>query len=226
MMDVGNEGLVAAWAELVGVGAGVRNGEGGAVARAEHGAELIAAYGEVHRRYHTVDHLEHLLRAIELLGDEATDLRAVRYAAWFHDAVYEINSGSELSNEERSAQLAERVLVALGESAELVADVGRLVRLTAGHDPAPGDANGAVLCDADLAILGASADDYARYSEQIRDEYREIPDELFRPGRAAVLRALLDHDTIYWTQAGRDLFENAARRNVGAEIEQLTLTGE
>ena len=214
MMNVANEGLVAAWAELAGVG----DREGGA----DYGVDLIAAYGEGHRRYHTVEHLEHLLRAIDLLGDESTDLRAVRYAAWFHDAVYEINSGSELSNEERSAQLAERVLAEWGEPAELIAEVGRLVRLTAGHDPAPGDANGAALCDADLAILGANTDDYARYSEQIRDEYREIPDELFRPGRAAVLRALLDHDTIYWTHAGRELFEEAARRNIEAEIEQLT----
>ena len=35
------------------------------------------------------------------------------------------------------------------------AEVARLVRLTASHDPAPGDARGAQLVDADLAILGA-----------------------------------------------------------------------
>jgi len=188
----------------------------------QFGRELIANYQHPSRRYHTTEHLRHVLRMVEQLGDQATDPVAVRYAAWFHDAIYEFKGDSgRVSNEERSARLAEDVLKVLSAPSALVAEVGRLVRLTADHRLEPGDANGAVLSDADLAILAADPADYERYCGQIREEYREIPDELFRPGRAAILQALLDHPAIYRTAAGRELFEAAARRNLAAEIEQL-----
>jgi predicted metal-dependent HD superfamily phosphohydrolase len=185
------------------------------------GQELIVNYQHPSRRYHTTEHLWHVLRMVDLLIEEAADPAAVRYAAWFHDAIYEIDGDSRLSNEEQSARLAEDILEALGVPAALGDEVGRLVRLTAHHRIEPEDANGGVLSDADLAILAADPADYERYRAQIRDEYREIPDELFRPGRAAILQALLDHPAIYRTPAGRELFETAARRNIAAEIEQL-----
>ena len=207
------EDLLGAWIDLAGPAAGPK--------AAEFGRELIAKYELAYRRYHTTAHLKQVLRVVNQLGDQATDLDAVRYAAWFHDAVYEIKGDARLSNEERSARLAESVLTAMHKPAELVAEVGRLVRLTADHRVEPEDSNGAVLCDADLAILGAEPGHYARYCIQIREEYREIPDEEFRPGRAAILRALLDQDTVYRTELGRELFEAAARRNLAAELERL-----
>jgi len=205
------EDLLAAWADLAGPGPEAER----------FGRELIANYQLPYRRYHTDQHLRHVLQVVDLLADQAANVEAVRYAAWFHDAVNEINGDSRLSNEERSARLAEAVLTALGKAPELVAEVGRLVRATADHQLEPGDTNGAVLCDADLAILGSDPGHYARYRMRIRDEYREIPAETFRPGRAEILRSLLDRATIYRTERGRGLFEAEARRNIAAELESL-----
>jgi predicted metal-dependent HD superfamily phosphohydrolase len=190
------------------------------------GQDLVARYREPHRRYHTTEHLAFMLDVIDLLADEAADDAAVRYAAWFHDAVYEIEAGSGsaaacVSNEERSARLAEAALPELGVADELVAEVGRLVRLTAGHDPAAGDRNGAVLCDADLAVLGGSPEQYRRYREQVREEYQQIPDELYRPGRAAILRGLLALPELYRTERARKQFGTAAMANLAAEIAAL-----
>ncbi|MFC7649136.1 HD domain-containing protein [Streptosporangium lutulentum] len=101
---------------------------------AEHlGRELIARYGEPHRRYHTTAHLEAVLAHVDTLAEHAENPDLVRLAAWFHDAVYDPRRGD---NEERSATLAERVLPELGLPAEAVATVARLVRLTVTHDPA------------------------------------------------------------------------------------------
>src|SRR5262249_3938128 len=124
----------------------------------ETGAGLLRRYAEPHRRYHTTTHLAEVLGHVDELAGEAADAEAVRLAAWFHDAVYD---PARDDNEERSAVLAEDLLGATDLPAETVAEVARLVRLTTTHDPEEGDRNGAVLCDADLAVLAASPDRYA-----------------------------------------------------------------
>ncbi|MEV4379788.1 metal-dependent phosphohydrolase [Streptosporangium sp. NPDC049644] len=178
------------------------------------GRELITRYDEPHRRYHTVTHLEAVLTHIDTLASHAEHPDLVRLAAWFHDAVYDPRRGD---NEERSAILAERALPETGLSPEAVATVARLVRLTVTHAPAPGDADGAVLSDADLAILGAVPEIYAAYAAAVREEYAFVPDDAFRSGRAAVLRSLLDLPAIFHIA---DL-EEAARANIMAELERL-----
>ncbi|GAA4639338.1 hypothetical protein GCM10023196_100550 [Actinoallomurus vinaceus] len=179
------------------------------------GAELIRRYEEPHRRYHTAEHLAEVLDRIDELAGEADDADAVRLAAWFHDAVYQ---PLHADNEERSAVLAERMLADTDLPPETVAEVARLVRMTAAHDPEPGDRNGAVLNDADLAILAADPERYAAYAAAVREEYAAIPDEAFRQGRADVLRGLLDAPALFRTAPGRERWETAARHNLETEL--------
>jgi predicted metal-dependent HD superfamily phosphohydrolase len=54
------------------------------------------------------------------------------------------------------------------------------------------DVDGAVLCDADLSVLGSDAQRYRTYAAAVREEYADVPDEMFRPARAHVLASLLD----------------------------------
>ncbi len=181
-------------------------------------AELSARWAEPHRRYHTTTHLRAVLAAIEPLAAHAGDLGAVRLAAWFHDAVYEGRPGWD---EERSAQLAQARLPACGVDTTRAGEVARLVRITASHRYEPADADAMVLCDADLAVLGGDRDTYEAYARAVREEYRHVPDELFRTGRSAVLRHLLDAGHLYGTATGRDLWERTARENIARELEQL-----
>ncbi len=182
------------------------------------GEALLARWAEPHRRYHDTAHLRAVLDAIDLLAGEADDADVVRLAAWFHDAVYEGRAGDD---EEASAGLAEESLPPFGLPAERVVEVARLVRLTAGHDPAPGDRNGAVLCDADLSVLGGDPRAYAAYAAAVRNEYAHVPDVAFRAGRSAVLQRLLDHDPLFRTATARDLWQPRARRNVQTELTLL-----
>ncbi|QIS14325.1 HD domain-containing protein [Nocardia arthritidis] len=183
------------------------------------GADLVRRYQEPHRRYHTVEHLSAMLHVIDELAADADDLDAVRFAAYFHDAIYEIGRPD---NEERSAELAESALESIGVAKGLIAEVGRLVRLTAKHAPEPGDRNGNVLCDADLAILAASPADYAAYTAAVRAEYAQVPDEAFRLGRAEILRALAAAPTLFRTATGRARFEARARVNLAGELAEPT----
>jgi predicted metal-dependent HD superfamily phosphohydrolase len=185
-------------------------------------ARLERRYGEPHRRYHDRRHLRDVLHTVDELGDHATDLEAVRWAAWFHDAVYDVHRDD---NEERSARLAACELPEVGLAAGAVAEVARLVRLTAGHDPAADDANGAVLCDADLRVLAADDVRYEQYAADVRAEYAHVPDEQFRLGRAAVLRSLLALDRLYRTDVAAARWEQRARANLTAELARLESPG-
>jgi predicted metal-dependent HD superfamily phosphohydrolase len=209
---VSDRALIERWVDLV--------GENGRAA----GYDLIARYGESHRRYHDFRHLIDVLNTVDELAADAQDADAVRLAAWFHDAVYvgAAEAADEPSNEEASARLAQNVLGGLGLPAAVIAETARLVRLTETHAVPPDDANAAVLCDADLAILGSGPERYSGYAQAVREEYRAVPDELFRPGRARILGALLATPSLYRTPAARARYEQRARANVAAEIARLT----
>ncbi len=182
------------------------------------GTALLERWAEPHRRYHTLDHLRAVLASIDEIGGQASDIAAVRYAAWFHDAVY---AGEPGRDEEQSAALAEETLPGCGVPTERVVEVARLVRLTATHRPASDDADGRVLCDADLAVLGGAPHDYLSYTTAIREEYAHVTDPEFRVGRAAVLRALLETPRLFHTPFGRARWEDRARVNVRAELLRL-----
>ncbi|MDK1472496.1 hypothetical protein QNO07_03485 [Streptomyces sp. 549] len=184
-----------------------------------YGAELLARWAEPQRRYHTTAHLAAVLDRLDELGAHADDPEAVLLAAWFHDAVYRPDRSE---NEERSAALAERALPEAGVSAARTAEVARLVRLTATHDPEPGDRNGETLCDADLAVLAGNPQEYAAYAAAVREEYGFLPDEVFLPGRAGVLRSLLALPGLFRTEHGRRHWEHHARRNLTTELELLS----
>ncbi|GAA2743046.1 HD domain-containing protein [Kitasatospora cinereorecta] len=183
-----------------------------------YGRDLLERWAEPQRRYHTTDHLRAVLDHVDALAGHADDPDAVRLAAWFHDAVYRPDRSE---NEERSAQLAVRALREAGLAEERVAEVARLVRLTVTHDPAADDRNGQVLCDADLAVLGGTPPEYARYAAAVREEYGFVPDDAFRAGRAAILRQLLDLPALYRTPAARARFDAPARANLAAELRSL-----
>lgn len=208
------------WAETV---RAARDGADGPGPSPEPYAEnLLDRWAEPQRRYHTTDHLLAVLDRVDVLeahGERPADPAAVRLAAWFHDAVY-LPDRSE--NEERSARLAERALAELGVGAERTAEVVRLVRLTVSHDPADGDGDGAVLCDADLAILASPPAAYAAYAAAVREEYGFVPDDAFRAGRGAVLRQLLDLPRLFRTSYGERVWAGPARQNLTDELATLT----
>lgn len=179
------------------------------------GTELDQRYGEPHRRYHTRAHLAAVLDLVDELAGHAEDPDAVRIAAWFHDAVYD---PERADNEDRSARLAARMLTDTDLPDAVVARVVRLVELTATHAPEEDDRDGQVLCDADLAVLGAAPEQYAAYAAAVREEYAFVPDEFFRAGRAEVLNGLLALPRLFHTPAARERFEERARGNMRTEL--------
>ncbi|MFI7213549.1 metal-dependent phosphohydrolase [Micromonospora maritima] len=184
------------------------------------GARLLAGWREPHRRYHTVDHLRAVLDVVDAYADRARRPDLVRLAAWCHDAVYDPRAGGD-ANERASADLGDALLTAAGLPAAAVTGVRRLVLLTAGHAVGPDDPDGALLCDADLAVLAAPPDGYDRYAAAIRREYAHVPEPDFRAGRATVLRQLLALPALYRLPEAHARWEDAARANLARELARL-----
>ncbi|WP_328533372.1 metal-dependent phosphohydrolase [Micromonospora zamorensis] len=196
-------------------------GAGSGLTSTGAGEQLLARWREPHRHYHTVAHLTAVLDVVDEHADLAGRPDVVRLAAWFHDAVYDPRAAGD-ANERDSAALAESVLAGLGVPAPTAAEVRRLVLLTAGHTVAPGDPDGALLCDADLAVLAAPPADYDRYAAAIRREYAHVPEPAFRAGRAAVLTGLLALPALFRLPPLAARWEEPARDNVRRELAALS----
>lgn len=185
--------------------------------------DLLLRWAEPHRHYHDRSHLLAVLNAIDLLERSGESLgqfpRAVRMAAWFHDAVYRANASLLPGQEEEdSAVLAEEMLSDFGLPDLEIAETSRLIRLSAAHDPDSADEAGMVFSDADLEVLGRTGPDYQRYVAAVQQEFAHVPAAAFALGRVEVLRALLKLEPLYRTRTGRDRWEAQARRNLAAEL--------
>jgi predicted metal-dependent HD superfamily phosphohydrolase len=165
-------------------------------------------------------HASAVVDAVLGLHSTGDDWATAVLAAWFHDAVYDPTAPPG-ANEGASAVLARRALESLGATRTATGEVCRLICLTADHDPAPGDRTGALLTDADLAVLAAGEDDYETYVAGVRAEYGHLDDDTWRTGRRAVLRGFLDRPAIYRTPAGRERWEPRARSNISGELARL-----
>lgn len=180
--------------------------------------ELAAAYSAPERHYHTLHHIEQLLTHVA-----ATPLRdapVVELAVWFHDAVY---NALRTDNEARSAAQALAFLRHTTLAPARQQRVAFLIERTADHTQPqpPDDADLLAFLDADLRILGAPEADYWAYARQVRQEYRLVPDLLYRPGRRKVLAKLLAAPILFHTPALRAELDAAARRNLQAELDAL-----
>jgi predicted metal-dependent HD superfamily phosphohydrolase len=181
--------------------------------------ELVRAYAEPHRHYHTIEHVASLLRLLDEHGHGVIDRNAIALAILFHDVIHD---PARHDNEQASADLAGERLAPLGFSGQLVAKVKSYILATKhGQALAINDADLALLLDLDLSILAAAPAAYRTYSQAIRREYAHLPGELYRPGRRRILEGFLGRDGIYRTKQLRARWEGRARANIAGEMAGL-----
>lgn len=178
--------------------------------------ELIAAYSEPQRAYHTVRHLSECFDHLDACPLQRCDPGAIELALWFHDAVYDTRASD---NEARSAAWARSALGSL--------DTTRLDRieglvLATRHDGGSGSPDEDLLLDIDLSILGASPTRFHEYEEQVRSEYSWVADEAYARARARILGTFEERPFLYRTAYFRDRLEAQARRNLRRSLAALS----
>jgi predicted metal-dependent HD superfamily phosphohydrolase len=177
--------------------------------------ELVAAYGEPHRRYHTLRHLDECFG----LGArwDAERPGEVELALWFHDAVYDTRRHD---NEQRSAVWAREVANRAGLEPGVGERVAALIMATR-HDAVPVGTDACVLVDIDLAILGADAQRFDEHERDVRAEYGWVPGVTFRAERRKILQRLLAREVLYNTPRMRESHEVRARANLRRSLAAL-----
>jgi predicted metal-dependent HD superfamily phosphohydrolase len=188
--------------------------------------ELVRAYSSVGRFYHTLEHIQLVLKLIEEIRRQSPpqalrliNFPAIQLAAWFHDVIYDSKSKD---NEEKSAEYAAATLTPLEIPNNTVESVQNLILNTKTHQTPSTDIDSQILLDADLAILGASELEYKTYAQGIRQEYAWVADELYRVRRRQVLQNFLQRKRIYFTPQLFVKLESRARLNLQSEIATLS----
>jgi predicted metal-dependent HD superfamily phosphohydrolase len=177
---------------------------------------LARRYSEPHRAYHTLGHVGQCLEEWDGIRGLAPHPEAAELAIWFHDVVYDPRAAD---NEVRSADLAGEICT--GARLKTLTRMVRGIILDTRHDKAAATQDGALVADADLAILGRPPAEFAAYESGIRKEYGWIPEEEYRRGRADFLRRFLSRPFLYATAPFRSRYEAKARGNLRDLINRL-----
>lgn len=186
-------------------------------------AALRAAYATPVRAYHSIVHVQEVLRHYDQVaqGPGWAQPSEVWLAALYHDAIYEAGRGD---NETRSAMLAMQHIAKWLSGAGIDATrVASLIGLTARHgrvsvEDLVADCNQADTChflDCDMAILGADAASFDAYDAGIATEYRgHMPAWLFKLNRRRFLKNLLAKQRIFLSDWFHQRLDAAARANL------------
>jgi predicted metal-dependent HD superfamily phosphohydrolase len=179
--------------------------------------DVMLRYSEPHRYYHTPQHLAECFEKVRDIISLAEHPAEVHVGLWFHDAIYDTRRHD---NEQQSADWARAAARELGAGTESAQRIHDLIMFTR-HSAAPVGADAQVLVDADLSILGAPPARFQEYEAQIRREYAWVPDEMFRSGRAKILKELLGRPHLYSTTDFQERYEAQARHNLRHSLAYL-----
>jgi predicted metal-dependent HD superfamily phosphohydrolase len=179
--------------------------------------EVLAAWAQPQRHYHTLRHLRDSLVLLEPELAQAEHPAEVEMALWFHDVVYEPKA---TDNEQRSADWADAALARAGVDAEARERICSLVMATR-HAATPEGTDEQLLVDVDLAILGADAERFDEYQVEVREEYAWVPAPVFRHKRRQILEQFLARPAIYSTPDFAERFEQPARANLARAVAAL-----
>lgn len=174
---------------------------------------LLDAYTHAERKYHNLNHLRELLHYFDSYKNQLEHPIEVEYAIFYHDIVYNVWSKK---NELNSAELAIDLLIHVEKDDKCLERIHQLIMATKDHTSYTNDEKWMI--DFDLAILGQSWDIYLEYTKQIREEYKSVPNFMYRRGRKKVLQHFLNKKRIYATDTFYEQYELIARENLKKEL--------
>ncbi|MDF1764527.1 MAG: hypothetical protein P1U57_14050 [Oleibacter sp.] len=177
---------------------------------------LVAAYNEPQRKYHTEQHLRECLTLFNEYIELVEEPAEVEIALWFHDAIYDIKASGG-KNEDQSADWAVAEMQKVGVAPERIARIKDHILATK-HSALPQGNDQQLLLDIDLAILGATPERFVEYEQQVRQEYRHVPNLIFNWKRKQILKAFLARSPIYVTPELRERFEEQAKINLAGVL--------
>ena len=180
-------------------------------------AKLQECYAESHRAYHTLQHIQECLAQFDGARQLADCPAQVELAIWFHDAIY---NPRRSDNEALSAEWARKAVRQRGVEPAVAERVHDLIIVTQ-HEAEPAGNDACLLVDVDLSILGTDPGRFDEYEQQVREEYRWVPEPMFCQARGKILRGFIGRERIYRTDDFADRLERQARANLARSLARL-----
>ena len=173
---------------------------------------LAEKYGEPHRKYHTLGHVDFCFKVFDEFRHLAKDSDALVWAILFHDLHYDIGVPAR-QNEEASAFTLVRQMLMWKCNDDCIFRAMSAVLATT-HDHTPSTNDNRLIVDIDLAGLGAPWPVFLENNQNIRQEYKDVPEEAFRKGNGAVLKRFLDRKPLYYHPEIEAKYGDQARDNL------------
>ncbi len=180
-------------------------------------SEIERNYSDKKRYYHTLQHLENLLKELKEVKHEIQKWDVVLFSLYYHDIIYDTRISD---NEEKSAELAEKRMRQIPVPKDIIEHCKNQILATKSHVRST-DSDTNYFTDADLSILGQPWEIYSLYCQNIRKEYAIYPDSLYNTGRKKVLDHFLSMECIFKTNYFYNKFEILAKKNIGTELDLL-----
>jgi predicted metal-dependent HD superfamily phosphohydrolase len=177
-------------------------------------------YQQPHRFYHTLDHIDHCLRELDVAGEQIAEYEATELAIWFHDIIYHYGAKD---NEIRSAEVF-RDFAGTDMPAELRDRVYDFIIATQ-HTGAAADAGTALMVDIDLSGFGLPWEGYLADSEALRLEAPEVDDATYYAGKLRFLDGLLEWPNLFQSDHFKERLENTAKENIKRYAAELRARG-
>ena len=179
----------------------------------EFATELLGTDQLKEYSFHNIKHTEKVVQDAEIIAKACQlnqdQIDTVLIAAWLHDTGY--RQGAE-GHEQRSSENAKKLLKESGASDQKIADVIRTIMATK-MPQNPKDIMGEVLCDADLAHLGA--EDFQACGKELREELSRHHNMSFENDEDWFkfnLRFLEKHQ--YFTDYGKRVLDEGKHKNI------------
>src|SRR3989344_7812000 len=188
--------------------------------------EVIRCYGEQHRRYHTLMHLDQCFREFDLVKHLLKDPDAVELTIWFHDIVYVTDVRSiAVENEQRSARKAWRFITHhVDWDAHKQSRIHNYILATQTHTNPP-DSDCANFLDIDMSILGQPDLVFDAYEKGIRYEYKHVPWKKFaqiRKGFVAEWLEKANKNELFLTEFFNNKYNGQAKKNLERSLNKLS----
>ena len=192
----------------------------------DHLNYLQSRYNEIHRYYHSWEHIIECLgllfeMAVELdLSDE--DMKTIGGAILGHDLVYIIDPELYPKNEENSQKIWEEYLRRYGVDVQAIKIISSLILETRhGRVTIADRSQSSILHDIDMSILGAKENRYKQYLQDIRSEFAPMISGInFDRVRHEKFLMLISQigPKLYKTEYVRDTYGKRLMRNLDNEL--------
>ncbi len=184
---------------------------------------LSGQYTNPGRFFHTLDHVEFVLKRAELEFEyiKPDEWPLAYLAIAYHDIVY---TPGDILNEERSANFAVSELQDFLPVSDLE-HVAQAILATDHGRPFVGDSLCAVVADADLSSLAKPWREFCADRKKIKLEFKDFSEKEFKQGTVAFFKKLLGKPRIFRLPTAFKKYENLARHNMACTIAELESKG-